>query len=84
MRFVSRVACEFKRDTSKDNRSFVTLPLSSTVEIYKMYFIELLKYVNIQELLHQNHLLRIRILSKYSNSYVTEQISERIEYLFQL
>ena len=29
--FVSRVACEFQRDTSKDNRSFATLPLSSTV-----------------------------------------------------
>ena len=31
VRFVSRVACEFQRDTSKDNRSFVKLPLSSTV-----------------------------------------------------
>ena len=31
MRFVSRVACESERDTSKDNRSFATLPLSSTV-----------------------------------------------------
>ena len=33
MRFVSRVACESERDTSKDNRSFATLPLSSTVAI---------------------------------------------------
>ena len=31
VRFVSRVACEFECDTSKDNRSFATLPLSSTV-----------------------------------------------------
>ena len=31
MRFVSRVACEFECDTSKDNGSFATLPLSSTV-----------------------------------------------------
>ena len=31
VRFVSRVACESEHDTSKDNRSFATLPLSSTV-----------------------------------------------------
>ena len=30
-RTVSQIACEFERDTSKDNRSFATLPLSSTV-----------------------------------------------------
>ena len=37
-----------------------------------------------QELVHQNHLLCIQILSWYSNSYATERISKRIEYLFQL
>ena len=31
MRFISRVACEFERDTSKDDRLFATLPLSNTV-----------------------------------------------------
>ena len=40
MRFVSRVACEFERDTSKDNRSFATLPLSSTVSWMSLYIEE--------------------------------------------
>ena len=31
MRFDSGFMCEFERNTSKDNRSFVTLSLSSTV-----------------------------------------------------
>ena len=34
MRFNSRVVCEFERDTSKDNCSFATLSLSSTVVIH--------------------------------------------------
>ena len=33
MRFDSRVVCEFECNTSKDNGSFVTLSLSSTVAI---------------------------------------------------
>ena len=33
MRFDSRDVCEFKYNTSKDNRSFVTLSLISTVAI---------------------------------------------------
>ena len=37
-----------------------------------------------QELVYQNHLVCIRILSWYLNSYATERISEQIKYLFQL
>ena len=37
-----------------------------------------------QELLHQNHILCIRILPWYLNSYVNKRICKRIEYLFQL
>ena len=36
MRFNSQVVCEFKHDTSKDNRLFATLSLSSTVLASKM------------------------------------------------
>ena len=36
-----------------------------------------------QELMQIYHSLYIRILSKYSNTYVTERIYELTEYLFQ-
>ena len=44
----------------------------------------LLNLSNMQELMQKNHSLHILILSWYLNTYVTERISERIEYLFQL
>ena len=47
VRFVSRVACEFERDTSKDNRSFATLPLSSTVYRYFDSAPVFLRYVSL-------------------------------------
>ena len=37
--FDSRVVCEFKRNTSKDNRLFTTLSLSSTVGVFYLIMV---------------------------------------------
>ena len=40
--------------------------------------------LNLLDIMQKSHLLYIRILSRYSNTSVTEWISELFEYLFQL